>query len=645
MGIRIYVMIMIIISCLMTVEAYEDRDLLQKTASLEKLERTLKTDQTWVPYPDYLDRQGWDRLTLSIKSDLIKEGEEYLAYEWKVITLSDYMEFDKSGSREVMQQPLRDNQRAITALFIAELAEGEGRFLSQIMNGAWQACEMTTWVLSAHLKAFQTSTKLAVPDPEEFTIDLSAGNLGTFYAWVYYFLHEQMDEASPMIAQRLRQNLQERILDPFMERDDFWWQAFHRRKDERVNNWNPWCNFNVLMCNLLLEEDPKALATAVQRSMRSVDEFINYYHDDGACEEGPSYWGHAAGKMYDYLDLLDQATGGQVSIFDQPIIKEMGEYIAKTYVGDGWVVNFADASARTHGSAGLIYRYGKDVDSEMMMEFAAYLGGQESPYATIMSGDISRVLANLLIVSDLQAQQASLPKFAHAWYPETEVCYLKNEDGFFLAAKGGFNGESHNHNDVGSFSLYVDKTPFIIDVGVGTYTRQTFGSERYEIWTMQSDYHNVPMINGFAQKDGWDFRAADVSFDEVNRKFSLNIAGAYPRDAQIDHWIRSYQLGENQVTIEDHFRVNEAWAPNQLNFLTWAKPDITKPGEVNLVREDTAIRLVYDAGGFTPEVTLIKLDDPRLSRVWGNVVFRLSLHAKTTSETDKYSYRLVRIDE
>ena len=39
--------------------------------------------------------------------------------------------------------------------------------------------------------------------------------------------------------------------------------------------------------------------------------------------------------------------------------------------------------------------------------------------------------------------------------------------------------------------------PVIIDAGVGTYTRQTFSSERYTIWTMQSNYHNLPMINGF----------------------------------------------------------------------------------------------------------------------------------------------------
>ena len=105
------------------------------------------------------------------------------------------------------------------------------------------------------------------------------------------------------------------------------------------------------------------LAKAIYRSMVSVDKFINYTHTDGACEEGPSYWGHAAGKMFDYLELLSAVTGGTVSIFDNPMIKNMGEYISRSYVGKGWVVNFADASAKGSGDAPLIFRDGKAVNS------------------------------------------------------------------------------------------------------------------------------------------------------------------------------------------------------------------------------------------------------------------------------------------
>ena len=93
----------------------------------------------------------------------------------------------------------------------------------------------------------------------------------------------------------------------------------------------------MLQCFFLLENDRDKLAKAVYRTMTSVDHFINYTHGDGGCEEGPSYWGHAAGKMYDYLQMLSDGTGGKVSVFDQPIIKNMGEYIARSYGGTaGW---------------------------------------------------------------------------------------------------------------------------------------------------------------------------------------------------------------------------------------------------------------------------------------------------------------------
>ncbi len=45
-------------------------------------------------------------------------------------------------------------------------------------------------------------------------------------------------------------------------------------------------------------------------------------------------------KMYDYLQILSDGTDGKVSLFKEPMIRRMGEYISRTYVGNGWVVNF-----------------------------------------------------------------------------------------------------------------------------------------------------------------------------------------------------------------------------------------------------------------------------------------------------------------
>lgn len=630
-------------ACLLVVQAYEKRDLLQKKADLINLKSCLILNQKWVTYPGYSDRKGWDMLTSGVKDEIIQKGEKALGYEWKVVKATDYLEYERSGSRDIMQEPFGANNTALANLVLAELAEGKGRFMDQIANGIWQSCEMTSWALSAHIEREQKE-KCSLPSYKEHIIDLTVGDMGSFLSWTYFFLKDELDKVQPLISERLRKNLQERILDPYMNRS-FWWMATNVTPATMVNNWNPWCNFNVLSCFLLLENDPEKLAAGVYRTMISVDKFINYTHQDGACEEGPSYWGHAAGKMYDYLQLLSTATAEKVSIFDQPIIKNMGEYIAKSYVGKGWVVNFADASAKGGGEPGLIFRYGKAVGSQEMQQFATYLYERDNKEPYYNSGrDLYRTIENLNSHTELANTEPATSRSASTWYPETEFCYMRNTNGFFLAAKGGYNAESHNHNDMGSFSLYLDQTPMIIDAGVGTYTRQTFSSERYSIWTMQSNYHNLPMINGVAQVFGAQYRSRNVTFDQAKSVFSLDLAGAYPEEAAVEKWQRTYRLdSKSGVLIEDNFKLKALKKPSQVNFLSWGKPDVSVSGIVVIEKEGLKIKLTYDTAQFEPVVETIPLSDKRLSNVWGDQIYRLSLNAKKMQLTGKYRFVIQKI--
>ena len=633
-------LIFTLLICVLQAQAFEKRDLLQRKADLNQLKSMLVPNQKWVTYPNYTDRNGWNKLTSGAKDEIIKKGEAALNYVWKVVKATDYLEYERSGSRQIMETPFGENNSAMSDLVLAELAEGKGRFLEQIANGIWYNCEMTSWALSAHVSREQT-IKTSLPSYKENIIDLTAGDLGSFLSWTYYFLKDELNKVHPFIVERLHDNLQKRILDPYVNRT-FWWMAVNATSETMVNNWNPWCNFNVLTCFLLLENDSQRLATAVYRSMISVDQFINYNHNDGACEEGPSYWGHAAGKMYDYLQLLSTATAGKVSIFDQPIIKNMGEYIAKSYVGNGWVVNFADASAKGGGEPGVIFRYGKAVRSEEMQKFAGYLFGRDGKVNHYDAGrDLYRTLENLNSQAELANAKPATTQDAFTWYPETEFCYMRNDKGYFFAAKGGYNAESHNHNDMGSFSLYLNETPMIIDAGVGTYTRQTFSNERYSIWTMQSNYHNLPMINGTPQSPGPEFRSRNLKFNSAKSTFSLDLAGAYPKEALVEKWQRTYQLNSTGgLTIQDEFKLKQTLKPNQLNFLTWAKPDITTSGVILLDKEGQKLKMLYDARQFEPVVETILLNDKRLSNVWGEQVFRLSLNAKKMQLSGTYKINI-----
>ncbi len=639
---RNLVFILFLLGFSLSLGGHEYRDLLQNAFDIHQVRSSLVPGRKWVPYPDYNNRQGWDDLTARYRDDIIRGGEEALDYEWRIVRATDYLEYDRSGSREVMQEPFFANYRALSSLVMAELAEGRGRFTDQIVNGIWLLCEMTTWSLSAHIAIAEKTDDTSLPSHKENIIDLDVGNLGSFLSWTYYFLKDELARVNPLVPERLLHNLQVRLLDPFMERDDFHWQAFNATPATTVNNWNPWCNFNVLSAFLLLEDDIDKLAGVVYRSMISVDKFTNFNHADGACEEGPSYWGHAAGKLYDYLQILYMATDGRISIFDEPMIRNMGEYIVNSYIGNGWVVNFADATARGGGNRGVILRYGQAVNSEKMQKFAAYLYHRDKDRGYSAGGtDFFRGIEDLRSYDALTRTLPSVATDPWSWYPQTGFCYMRNNTGFFFAAKGGYNAESHNHNDAGSFILYYDASPVFIDVGVGTYTRQTFSSERYTIWTMQSDYHNLPMINGAPQLPGRQYRAKNVDFDHRRSRFSLDISDAYGEDAAVDSWVRTYTLPDDGgLVIEDAFVLREARQANRLNFMTHAKPDISASGVVVLVVNGEKVELSYDPGVFDAMVETIAQTDRRLINVWGDAVYRLSLIARNKEIKGSYRFNI-----
>ncbi|MDE6858536.1 MAG: heparinase II/III-family protein, partial [Alistipes sp.] len=245
-------------------------------------------------------------------------------------------------------------------------------------------------------------------------------------------------------------------------------------------------------------------------------------------------------------------------------------------------------------------------------------------------------LENIRFCNELVATPPEMPSHAFTWYPETEFCYMRSGS-LFLAAKGGHNNESHNHNDIGTFILYAGSEPILLDAGVGTYTRQTFSSERYSIWSMQSDYHNLPKINGASQRQGAAYKSSGVVADPRRRTFSLDIAGAYPAEAGIRSWRRSYRLQTGGATVTDDFSLDAPAAPNELHFMCRGEADIATPGCVRITTPTgKQAELRYDASCFEPSVESIPLPDPRLSHVWGDELLRLKLRARKVQAKGSY---------
>ena len=613
-----------------------DRNWLTKISDNDQFASWIVKNQSWVPFPSYKDRHAWSFVPAKVRSEYIKNGEQYLSYDWPAIKATTFLDFVRTGNRRVMERPYFERQRAFEALVMAELMEGKGRFLDQIINGIWVYCQETWWGWSAHLSMQHAGPGL--PDVEDPVIDLGAAQMGSDLAWTYYFFRDELDKVNPLISKRLEYEIRRKILEPYYARDDFWWMGLGKNANHPVNNWNPWCNYNVLNCILLVEQDPAKKVAGIKKVMHSTDQFINPYPEDGGCDEGPSYWGVAGGKLYDLLERLYQASGGHINIFDKPLIHNMGRYIADVYIANPYFYDYGDAHAKLRSRPGTIYLYGKMTHDSVLMKFGSFLAKQYGWKGKALTGKIETTLRNLQIMPELEATLPVEPLMSWIWLPQTEIVVARDREGttkgFYFAAKGGNNAQSHNHNDVGSFILYYNGKPVLVDVGTGTYTAKTFSRHRYEIWRMQSQYHNLPLINGQGQHQGGAYRSADVKAKNTSGKvsFFLDIAKAYPRNADVDHWYRKYVLNRgHSFAITDIYNLKTVKDTNALHFIAGCGVHAGHPGKIMLTGADFKLGLSYDPKEFMLKIENIEIKDPVIMKAWPDGLKRIRLIYKNMS--------------
>jgi hypothetical protein len=621
----------------------QERNLLGNLCSEQEIEECLLPGDGWIVFPEYDDRGAWGEIPEIIREKIIQRGEEVLDFDWGVVKATDFLEFTRSGDRSIMQNPFGARRSALQNLVLAELAEGRGRFLDQIINGIWALSEQTTWSYSAHLSLQDAGPGL--PDVEEPIIDLAVGEVSSLFSWTHHFLKDEFDKVNTLIGKRIEYEIKHKVLDVYDQRDDFWWMGFG--DDRGVNNWNVWVNHNILTTILLMEEDPERKARNIYKTMRSVDKFINYYPSDGGCDEGPGYWGHAGGALFEYLEMLHMTTDGKIDIFDQEIIKNIGRYIYRAQIAYPYVINFADASARSGSRPGVVYRYGKIIQDPVMQSYGAFLAEKAGWDENIPGGNLEATLMNLFQLSEIYQAEAREPLISDFYLPGLQVCGARDtegsSEGFFFAAKGGHNRESHNHNDVGNFILYYNGQPAIIDVGVGTYTRKTFSSERYEIWTMQSQYHNTPTINGVQQKHGKQYSAKNVAFDNRGRelRFQADIAGAYPEEAMVHNWYRtiSFKRGKS-ITVTEDFRLKKNQGATSVNFMTCLIPEKVSDELVKMKGGDFSLVLKYDPKKTDVKIEKRQIEDARLKNNWGESLYRLVFVYKQDKLSDQVDFMI-----
>lgn len=643
-----FLLIVLLQVCVCRTHAQEivERNLLRHF-SREQVAAALIPHDKWHPFPR--TAAEWRaEIPDSISRKMIIAGEKYLSMSFAPLPATLYLEFKRNGNRTHYEDVSFGKRAQLFALVLAESMEQKGRFVDAIMNGVWSFCEESFWGVPAHY--YLQHAGLGLPDVEDPSVDLFASETAEILALTDYLVGAELDTISPLLRKRIYYEVNRRVLVP-LERDSIPYNYLGpSRKDAPVNNWDPWVVSNWMISLLLLEKSETRRATELSHAMRLLDNYINGLGDDGAVDEGPSYWSGGAARLFDALRMVDDATEGRVRIYDAPVIQKLGAYIEHMHIDGNYFIDIADASPTIAADGLLICRVGKALQDRDLQRFGAW-AWQHIDDHDFYNKDFSkpRVLWNLLAMKDCQAGDISLPAKKDIWFDHLQLMAGASGKGLFLATHAGHNGESHNHNDVGDFMVYADGEPVIVDVGFGTYNAKTFSRDRYQLWYLNSAHHNVPLINGYEQSAGTRFGAREVRYTAGEDKISLqmDIASAYPDEAGVRQWLRTVRLDKknNEVLVTDDYLLAKRAGPLTQSLMTVCPADLGTPGRIVFtIPGKRSVQLEYDARSWEvkkEEMSTSQPDEKRVADNWGHrPIWRLLLVNKTQEKKGKFLYKI-----
>lgn len=637
---NLHLTILLIFCLLLTFRmAASGQENLAATYSPSVLQQVLPEPLRFGALPQAKDKFWTSTIPMSMRNSYIQYGRTFKGKAWVGIPDSLFADYQKTGNRTGYEREYFARRKQISNLVMAEIMEHKGVFMNDIINGIHYFFHETWWGLPAHYPTDH-------PVTDNQVVDLFNGETANLLAWTIYMLHDELEEREVGICKKTRNEIARRFLNPARTKQYAWKNG--------LNNWNTWICSNWLSCVLLCEEHRDWQMEAIRQIVTSLDKFYEHYPDDGGCEEGINYWERAGASFIECMNLLELATNQHPDIKNGRKIHAIASYPYNMYIGNGKYTNWADASQTVGILPNISFCVGHYLSDHQLMNYARYVGDQykyidNAGKVYNASGNYPFLSRELLFLTQYNVYRQTTPVeplLQYTCLPDLQISTARSTenstDGLFLAAKGGHNGESHNHNDVGNFIIYKNAEPLIIDIGVGTYTAQTFSAKRYELFNCRSAYHNVPLINGMEQHEGKQYRAQKVKFSNKKKRatMSLDIAEAYPKEACVDKWQRTIRLNRGKdVVITEKYKLSEYKQPTELILICCGKALFDGDNKIVIDNGKTQGTLLFDHHELTARIEKIDHQDAVIQNSWQQrELYRIRLILREPSLKGKTSY-------
>lgn len=461
---------------------------------------------------------------------------------------SDYLAAKRNNDRSILDRYWQNTRSTLTALAMQRALRGleDDDADDRLLNWLWAALHEPTWTVSAHLPGND------LPASGEPVLDLASCEMALNFAEMREVMKPWLDSVSDTLADSMLWEIDTRILTPYGEGLEVWWQSSR----ERCNNWVGVCAGSILAaCESLAAQGhprPKARARAL--------EGLRFFFDDafttnGECDEGLSYWSYGVGMACLGLSRLSRAE--METTIDMQRLAQIADYPRRAHLFDDFYFSANDATLRFKIPQSTFRWLAATTGNSWLGAHAA--SALEAPKGKILFSQALRVLQSPDWT--MPPHQSDAQNIGTQWIPDQQAAIFRADTprGELLATlSGGDNAERHNHNDVGHFNIALDKQWIVIDMGAPAYAADFFGPNRYNYLPASSRGHCCPLIDEIEQRDGHDAAANIVAWSPEEAHLKLEMSAAYPPAAGLQSWTRSLQSRGAQMLISDDFTTQRA---------------------------------------------------------------------------------------
>ena len=502
--------------------------------------------------------------------NVIKRADAALGQEYSALKFSDYMLFSKTGDRTTFQLPYFVRRNNCSYLAMAYWLTEDEKYKEPLEDLIIHICDEYSWCLPAHSLIWDPKTT----NQMLHELDLHQGETGRMLTDIYLMVGEKLHY---LVKDRIEYEVKRRVIESFKHKE------FHWLKPTCKTNWASVCAGAALVAFMGFgtKEEIDSVLPALSQA---IEHFLMGIGDDGCCMEGCSYWNYGFEYFVIFARLMLVYTNGEVNYFKRDKVKAIATFIQKARLTETKTISFSDCVPDFSFSPGLLSYLKTLYPDDVKLPSLKYGTRQGNIFAA----------KDLLWLS---ADYKEDPFGEGCFYLENAEWYIARYKKYSFAAKGGYNAEPHNHNDIGSFSLVTaDGNMPLADLGAGEYTAFTFDPNyRYKMIEHASFGHSVPIINGKYQMFGAEYRTKNAK--AYGNSFSFDMEGAY-EEGLITRLNRRFELFPDRIILTDTAEYSPETESITERFVSTEKPTLSD-GAVDF----SGIKLLYDKEKFDAKLT------------------------------------------